>query len=162
MYARHYETGEPIPENLVAKIRESAKFNKGFESVEYLAASFLDMEWHSLADVQQLHVPTFEKQVMNRIDLIPQIVVRYKSTYFGHIFDGAYPAGYYSYYWAEVLDADAFQAFKQTDIFDQEKAQSFRDNILARGATEDPMTLYLRFRGAEPRIDPMLERKGLN
>jgi peptidyl-dipeptidase Dcp len=161
MYARHYETGEPIPEDLVTKIRESAKFNKGFESVEYLAASFLDMEWHSLADVQKLYVPTFEKQVMDRINLIPQIVVRYKSTYFGHIFDGAYPAGYYSYYWAEVLDADAFQAFKQTDIFDQEKAQSFRDNILARGATADPMTLYLRFRGAEPRIDPMLERKGL-
>ncbi len=166
MYARHFETGQPIPEELAAKIREGSKFNRGFEAVEYLAASFLDMDWHCLRDTQKIHgrpgVDNFEAQVMDRIRLIPQIVPRYKSTYFSHIFDGSYPAGYYSYYWAEVLDADAFQAFKETGIFDQKTAQLFRENILAKGATEDPMTLYLRFRGAEPRIEAMLERKGLN
>ena len=164
MYARHFETAETIPDDLVAKLEESSKFNKGFEAVEYLAASFLDMDWHSLTAVQKsegFSVTSFENQTMQRINLIPQIVARYKSTYFNHIFDGSYPAGYYSYYWAEVLDADAFQAFKETNIFDQERARSFRENILARGAAEEPMTLYLRFRGAEPQIDAMLKRKGL-
>jgi len=164
MYARHFETDETIPEDLVAKLKEVSQFNKGFESVEYLAASFLDMDWHSLTNAQRsegLSVTAFEKQTMDHIGLIPQIVARYRSTYYSHVFDGSYPAGYYSYYWAEVLDADAFQAFKETSLFDQERARSFRDNILARGATEEPMTLYLRFRGAEPNIDAMLARKGL-
>jgi peptidyl-dipeptidase Dcp len=165
MYALHFETGEPIPDDLVAKLKEAAKFNQGFAAVEYLAAAFLDMDWHSLSEPsssEDLSVVEFEQEALDRIGLIPQIVVRYKSTYFGHIFDGSYPAGYYSYYWAEVLDADAFQAFKKTSIFDQETAKSFRANILARGATEEPMTLYLRFRGKEPQIDAMLARKGLN
>jgi peptidyl-dipeptidase Dcp len=165
VYARHYETGEPIPDSLVIGIKEAAKFNTGFESVEYLAASFLDMDWHSLTSVPQnelIDVVAFEEKAMERIQLIPEIVVRYRSTYFTHIFDGSYPAGYYSYYWAKVLDADAFQAFKESGIFDKEKAESFRENILAKGATEDPMDLYLRFRGAEPSIAAMLERKGLN
>jgi len=165
VYARHYETGEPIPDSLATGIEEAAKFNTGFESVEYLAASFLDMDWHSLTSVPQnelIDVVAFEEKAMDRIQLIPEIVVRYRSTYFTHIFDGSYPAGYYSYYWAEVLDADAFQAFKESGIFDKEKAESFRENILAKGATEDPMDLYLRFRGAEPSIAAMLERKGLN
>jgi peptidyl-dipeptidase Dcp len=101
---------------------------------------------------KELSVSCFEDQTMERLGLIPQIIVRYRSTYFSHIFDGSYPAGYYSYYWAEVVDADAFQAFKESGIFNMQTAQSFRENILARGATDDPMKLYLRFRGKKPTL----------
>lgn len=162
MYARHYQTNEPIPDELVARIKKAATFNQGFETVEYLAAAFLDMDWHTLTQPTPLDVISFENQSLSRIGLIPEIVVRYRSPYFRHIFSGGYSAGYYSYIWAEVLDADAFQAFKETDIFHPTLAQSFRDNILARGGTEDPMVLYLRFRGREPKIEPLLERRGLN
>ena len=162
MYARHYQTNEPIPDALIAKIKKSATFNQGFETVEYLAAAFLDMDWHTLTQTTPLDVISFENQSLSKIGLIPEIVVRYRSPYFRHIFSGGYSAGYYSYIWAEVLDADAFQAFKETDIFHPTLAQSFRENILARGGTEDPMVLYRRFRGREPRIEPLLERRGLN
>ena len=162
VYAKHYETGEVIPEELVAKIREAGKFNQGFTTVEYLAASFLDMDWHTLKESKEVDTLGFENESMERIGLIPEIVVRYRSPYFTHIFAGGYASGYYSYVWAEVLDADAFQAFKETSLFDPETAGKFRENILARGNTEDPMTLYVKFRGAEPKIDAVLERKGLN
>ena len=119
------------------------------------------MDWHTLTEAKELEVEKFETESMNRIGLIPEIVVRYRSPYFRHIFSGGYSAGYYSYIWAEVLDADAFQAFKETRLFDQKTAQSFRKNILERGGTEDPMTLYIRFRGAEPKVEPLLKRKGL-
>jgi len=161
MYAKHFETGEPIPDELIEKIKNSSKFNQGFTTVEYLAASFLDMDWHTLADPNELDPIAFENQSMNKIGLIPEIVVRYRSPYFRHIFAGGYSAGYYSYIWAEVLDADAFQAFKETSLFDQKTAKAFRENILARGGTEDPMVLYKQFRGAEPKIDALLQKRGL-
>jgi len=161
-YARHFETGEVIPQSLIDKLKKSSHFNQGFATVEYLAASFLDMDWHTLTEAKELDVEKFETDSLNKIGLIPEIVVRYKSPYFRHIFSGGYSSGYYSYIWAEVLDADAFDAFKETSLFDQKTAQAFRKNILERGGTEEPMTLYKRFRGAEPKIDALLKRKGLN
>ncbi|UCH63037.1 MAG: M3 family metallopeptidase [Fidelibacterota bacterium] len=161
-YARHYETGEPIPDDLIARIREARHFNQGFETVEYLAASYLDMDWHTLTEAEELEPLEFENASLDRIGLIPEIVTRYRSTYFRHIFSGGYSSGYYSYIWAEVLDADAFQAFKEAGLFDQKTALAFRENILATGGTEDPMTLYKRFRGAEPKIGALLKRRGLD
>jgi peptidyl-dipeptidase Dcp len=162
MYAKHYQTGEPIPDELIRKIRNSRKFNQGFITVEYLAAAYLDMDWHTLTEPEEKESDSFEAACLNKIGLMPEIVVRYRSPYFRHIFSGGYSSGYYSYIWAEVLDADAFQAFKENGLFDRETAQAFRDNILATGGTEDPMVLYTRFRGAEPKIEPLLERRGLN
>ncbi len=161
MYARHYQTGEPIPDELIEKIKNTSQFNQGFETVEYLAASFLDMDWHTLTEFKEVDPIAFENQALTKIGLIPEIVVRYRSPYFRHIFAGGYSAGYYSYIWAEVLDADAFQAFKETSLFDQQTAKAFRENILEKGGTEDPMVLYKRFRGAEPKIDALLEKRGL-
>jgi peptidyl-dipeptidase Dcp len=160
-YARHYETGEPIPDELLEKIKRSSHFNQGFATVEYLASSFLDMGWHTLTEPKEMDCTEFERTAMEKIGLIPEIIPRWRSTYFGHIFAGGYASGYYSYIWAEVLDSDAFEAFKETSLFDKETAQSFRQNILERGGTEDPMTLYLRFRGAEPKIEPLLKKRGL-
>jgi peptidyl-dipeptidase Dcp len=162
LYAKHYETGEPMPQELIDKIEAAGKFNQGFATVEYLAASFLDMDWHTLTETEEKDTHEFEKASMDKIGLIPEIVTRYRSQYFNHIFSGGYSSGYYSYIWSEVLDADAFQAFKETSIFDQATAQSFRENILAAGSTDEPMTLYKRFRGAEPKIEALLERRGLN
>jgi peptidyl-dipeptidase Dcp len=161
-YARHYKTGEPIPEELINKIKESGKFNQGFATVEYLAASYLDMDWHTLTEAIEHDPLKFEKVSMDRINLIDEIVPRYRSYYFSHIFAGGYSSGYYSYIWAEVLDADAFAAFKEKGIFDKETAKAYRENILERGGTEDPMDLYVRFRGVKPKIDALLERRGLN
>ena len=162
MYARHFKTGEPIPDELLAKMQKSRFFNQGFETVEYLAASFLDMDWHTLAAAVEPETAKFEAESMARIGLIPEIVSRYRSPYFTHIFSGGYSAGYYSYIWAEVLDADAFQAFKETSLFDRATAESFRKNILERGGTEDPMVLYTRFRGREPKIEALLKKRGLD
>jgi peptidyl-dipeptidase Dcp len=162
MYAKHYETGEPIPDALIEKIRKSSTFNQGFMTTEYLAASLLDMDWHSLPEPETLDVDAFESESLGKIGLIPEIISRYRSTYFAHIFgDGGYAAGYYSYIWAEVLDADAFQAFKETSLFDQKTAHAFRKYILAAGGSEEEMTSYKKFRGREPRIEPLLERRGL-
>ncbi len=160
-YARHYRTGEPIPDALLEKIRKAKLFNVGFDTVEYLAACYLDMDWHTLTEPKEQDAAAFEKASMAKIGLIPEIVVRYRSPYFAHIFSGGYSSGYYSYIWSEVLDADAFEAFKETGLFDQATAKSFRDNILSRGGSEDPMVLYKRFRGREPRVEPVLKRKGL-
>ena len=163
MYARHYQTGERIPAELVAKIQNAKHFNQGFATTEYLAACFLDMDWHTLTDTEGVESNRFEKQSLDRIGLLDEIVVRYRSPYFRHIFAGGYSAGYYAYVWAEVLDADAFEAFKETgDLFDQETARSFRANILERGGTAEPMDLYRKFRGTEPGIDALLVRKGLD
>ena len=160
LYAKHYETGEPIPAELIEKIAASGKFNQGFATVEYLAASYLDMAWHTLSAPNELPSDTFEQQEMARIGLIDEIVPRYRSTYFSHIFAGGYSSGYYSYLWSEVLDADAFEAFRETSIFDQDTAQRFR-RLLAQGGTRPGMELYTEFRGREPVIDPLLERRGL-
>jgi len=162
VYARNYQTGEPIPAELVVKLKNSEHFNQGFTTTEYLAASFLDMDWHTIEVAEDIDVEAFEDGSMARIELIDQIVPRYRSPFFRHIFAGGYSAGYYSYVWAEVLDADAFQAFKDSgNIFDPATAQSFRDNILAKGGSEDPMKLYGDFRGQDPEIAPLLKRKGL-
>ena len=161
MYSKHYKTNEVIPQELIDKLKKSSHFNQGFATVEYLAASFLDMDWHTLEESEELNPEKFETESMNKIGLIPEIVVRYKSPYFGHIFSGGYSSGYYSYIWAEVLDADAFEAFKETSLFDRKTALAFRKNILERGGTEDPMMLYKQFRGAEPKVDPLLKRRGL-
>jgi len=160
-YALHYQTGEPIPDALIEKIRNASLFNQGFATTEYLAASYLDMDWHTLTEQEKLDPRTFELNSLERIGLIPEIVVRYRSPYFRHIFSGGYSSGYYSYIWAEVLDADAFQAFKEAGLFDRETAGKFRDHVLSAGNTDDPMVLYQRFRGAAPDIKPLLERRGL-
>ncbi len=160
-YARHYKTGELIPDELIEKIRKSRHFNQGFATTEYLAAAFLDMDWHTLKQEENWDVREFEKKAMDKIGLIPEIVVRYRSTYFRHIFSGGYAAGYYSYLWAEVLDADAFQAFKEKGLWDAETASKFRKYILEKGGSEDPMELYIKFRGKPPSIEPLLERRGL-
>jgi peptidyl-dipeptidase Dcp len=161
LFARHYQTGERIPLDLVDKLNRSQLFNQGFATTEYLAAAFLDMDWHTLREAADIAVESFEATSLKKIGLIPEIVVRYRSMYFSHIFSGGYSAGYYSYIWAEVLDADAYQAFKETSLFDRKIALAYRQNILERGYTEDPMTLYTRFRGKEPSIDPLLVRRGL-
>jgi peptidyl-dipeptidase Dcp len=136
-------------------------FNQGFETVEYLAASFLDMDWHIITDTTERDVSKFEKKSLNKIGLIPQIESRYQSTNFQHII-GGYSAGYYSYIWAAVLDADAFQAFKETSLFDHKTASALREYILAKGGTMDPMESYKKFRGREPKVDALLSRRGLN
>ena len=160
-YARHYQTGAPIPDELVEKIEKSGHFNQGFTTVEYLAASFLDMDWHTLREPIEHDATLFEEQSLARIGLIPEIASRYRSPYFRHIFSGGYSAGYYAYIWAEVLDADAFQAFKETALFDQKTAAAFRKFILSAGGSEEPMTLYKKFRGREPGIEPLLKNRGL-
>ncbi len=161
-YARHYETNEPIPDELIEKLENSGHFNQGFATVEYLAASFLDMDWHTLTEVKELDPVEFENNSLNKIGLIPEIVSRYRSPYFRHIFSGGYSSGYYSYIWAAVLDADAFEAFKENGLFDKKTALAFRENVLSKGGSDDPMTLYVKFRGAEPKIEPLLKRRGLN
>jgi peptidyl-dipeptidase Dcp len=162
MCARHYKTGESIPDALVEKIKKSSTFNQGFATTEYLAASILDMDWHTLSAPPAADANAFETASLGRIGLIPEIVSRYRSTYFAHIFgDGGYAAGYYSYIWAEVLDADAFQAFKETSLFDRKTAEAYRKHILASGSIEDEMALYRKFRGKDPAIEPLLARRGL-
>jgi peptidyl-dipeptidase Dcp len=161
MFARHYKTGEVIPKNLIKKLKKSGHFNQGFATIEYLSACFLDMDWHTIKESGQFDVDKFESGSLNKIGLIPEIIVRYRSTYFRHIFSGGYSAGYYSYIWSGVLDADAFEAFKETSLFDQKTALSLRKNIFEKGGTEDPMVLYKRFRGSEPKIEPLLKRRGL-
>ncbi|MEW6411877.1 MAG: M3 family metallopeptidase [Candidatus Zixiibacteriota bacterium] len=160
IYARHYQTGEIIPASLVERIKNSYLFNKGFEATEYLAACFLDMAWHGLENAENVDVNAFEDSVIAAIGLIPEMLPRYRSTYFTHI-HGGYSAGYYAYYWSGVLDADAFAAFKETSLFDRQTAAAFRENILEKLGTDDAMKLYKRFRGREPVIDPFLERNGL-
>lgn len=160
LYAKHYETGEDIPEELIEKLEAAEVFNQGFATVEYLAASYLDMAWHTLGEPSSKDPDSFEAAEMERIGLIEEIIPRYRSTYFAHIFSGGYSAGYYSYIWSEVLDADAFQAFKETNLFDQETARKYRQ-LLARGGTVPGMDLYITFRGRPPVIEPLLERRGL-
>jgi peptidyl-dipeptidase Dcp len=161
LYAKHYQTGETIPADLVEKLDKSSLFNQGFITAEYLAASILDMAWHTLPNPAEVDARQFENKVMGEIGLIPEIVPRYRSTYFSHIFSGGYAAGYYAYIWSEVLDCDAYEAFKEKGIFDRATAESFRKNVLEPFGTEDPMTQYVRFRGAEPKIDGLLRNRGL-
>ena len=160
-YARHYETGEVIPDSLVAKIEAAANFNQGFMTTELAAASILDMKWHELTSAEGLDPMAFEKAACEEMGLIDEIIPRYRSTYFAHIFSGGYSAGYYSYLWAEVLDKDAFELFMQKGIFDKETAMSFRRNVLEKGGSDEPMDLYRRFRGADPDSGALLRGRGL-
>jgi peptidyl-dipeptidase Dcp len=162
-YAKHYETGETMPAGLIEKIQESGHFNQGFVTVEYLAASLLDLDWHTLTTSDNVEdVNAFEKQKMNKIGLLEEILPRYRSTYFQHIFSGGYSAGYYVYIWAAVLDADAFDAYKQSgDIFNQELAEKFRKYCLTEVGSAPAMEQYIKFRGQEPSEEPLLERRGL-
>jgi peptidyl-dipeptidase Dcp len=162
VYAKHYKTGEVIPTELVEKLEKSGKFNQGFATVEYTAAARLDLDYYTQKDFSELDINSFEKKSLNSMGLIPQIAPRYRTTYFSHIWGGGYSAGYYSYMWAEVLDADAFDAFAQKGIFDPATAKSFRDNVLSKGGSDDAMIMYKRFRGAEPSIQPLLKNRGLN
>lgn len=160
MYAKHYETGEAIPEELIKKIQKSSKFNQGFATTEYLAAAMLDMAYHTITEVKNVDVPEFEKTYLNKIGLIDEIEPRYHSTYFRHI-TGGYDAGYYSYIWSGVLDSDAFAAFEEAGLFDQETAQKFRENVLEKNGIEDPEKLYRQFRGQDPDEKHLLENRGL-
>ena len=160
LYAKHYLTNEPIPAELVQKIKNSGYFNQGFDNVEVLAASLLDMSYHTLEAPVSIDIQKFEEEYFRKISLIPQIVSRYRSTYFTHI-SGEYDAGYYSYTWAAVLDNDAFEAFKEKGLFDQETANAYRRNILEKNGTMDAMQMYVNFRGREPVIEPLLRNRGL-
>ena len=160
IYAKHYETGEAIPEELLEKLRNSKYFNNGFTTVEYLSAAYLDMSLHVLTETDDnFDVNAFEKTAMDKIGLIPEIIVRYRIPYFSHI-TGGYSAGYYSYLWSEVLDADGFEVFKEKGILSAETGAKYRKHILSKGATQDAMTLYKKFRGKEPNTTPLLKRKG--
>lgn len=161
MYAKHYQTGEIIPAELVEKIQKTTTFNQGFMTTELVAASILDMAWHDLTTIENIDVVNFETEKMKAIGLIDEIIPRYRSTYFNHVFNNGYSAGYYSYLWAEVLDKDAFELFKEKGIFDEETAKSFRTNILEKGGSDEPMKLYKQFRGADPNPEAMLKGRGL-
>jgi peptidyl-dipeptidase Dcp len=160
-YARHFETNEVIPDELIQKLKNSGHFNQGFATVEYLAASLLDMNYHTQTQKQDIDVNKFEEEYLASIGLMPEIISRYKSTYFKHIWASGYSAGYYSYIWAGVLDADAFEAFKETSLYDQATATSFRENILERGGSDDAMEMYIRFRGRKPDNTALLKQRGL-
>lgn len=160
-FAFHYETGEKMPEELLQKIVDASNYNTGYATLRQLSFGYLDMAWHSLEQPFEGDVRSFEQQAMERVQLLPVVPEACMSTSFSHIFSGGYAAGYYSYKWSEVMDADAFSLFKKNGIFDKETAKSFRVNILEKGNTEDPMTLYKRFRGQEPTVEALLTRSGI-
>ena len=163
-YALHYQTGEVIPDSLIQKLEASSKCGQGFATVEYIAASLLDIEWHKtpMPAMHDIDIRKFEKQIAEKIGLPAEITYRYRSPYFRHIFESShYAAGYYTYMWAEVLDADGFELFKEKGIFDPETAESYRKNILEPGDSEDPMKLYINFRGRKPNVDALLKNRGL-
>lgn len=161
-FAFHHETGEKMPDALLQKIIDASNYNTGYLTLRQLSFGYLDMAWHSLTEPFTGDVPGFEQEAMARVQLLPVVSEACMSTSFGHIFSGGYAAGYYSYKWAEVMDADAFSLFKQNGIFDKATADSFRRNILERGNTEEPMELYKRFRGQEPTVEALLKRSGVN
>lgn len=160
-FAKHYKTGEVIPDELVKKIQAASKFNQGFATVEYMAATKLDLDWHTLETSEVQDAAAFEAASLKKMGLIEEIAPRYRSTYFSHIFSGGYSAGYYGYIWADILGADAFEAFREKGIFNQDTAKAFRDTVLSQGGSEDPMQLYREFRGKEASIEPLLKSRGL-
>jgi len=161
-YAKHYQTGEAIPDTLIQKLENAGTFNQGFATVEYLAASLLDMNYHATTTAIKGDINAFENDAMKKIGLIDAIIPRYRSTYFKHIFSGGYSSGYYAYIWAEVLDSDAFAAFKEKSLYDQPTAEAFRKNILERGGTGNPADMYRTFRGADPNPIYLMKKRGLN
>ena len=163
-FATHYQTGETIPDELIEKLLKAAKFNQGFINTEYLAASLLDMDWHTLSSDEDLKdTNEFEKKSMEKFGLIDEIAPRYRSTYFAHIFSGGYSSGYYSYVHSAVLDSDGFEGFKETgNVFDSNLADKLRTHVYEKGSTEEAMDLYIQFRGRKPMIEPLLKVRGLN
>lgn len=161
-FALHYETGEKMPVELVQKIIDASNYNTGYATLRQLSFGYLDMAWHTLKEIEDFDIRRFEQKAMQPVQLLPVVPEASMSTSFSHIFAGGYAAGYYSYKWAEVLDADAFAVFKKNGIFDKETARSFRENILEKGNTEDPMELYKKFRGSEPTVEALLERTGVS
>jgi peptidyl-dipeptidase Dcp len=161
LFARHYETNEVIPEEFIDKIKKASNFHEGLQTLRQLSFGMLDMRWHGIDPTGITNVKAHERETFDQTDLYPDVENSCMSTAFSHIFQGGYSAGYYSYKWAEVLDADAFELFKQKGIFDRETATRFKDHILSKGGTENPMLLYTRFRGSEPKIDALLKRAGL-
>ncbi len=160
-FTRHYETGNPIPDAMIEKIKAAGTYGQGFINTELLAASLLDMDYHTITEPTKITLPDFEEQAMAKIGLIPEIISRYRSTYFGHVFGGGYAAGYYSYTWTAVLDADAFEAFVETgDLYNPEVAARLR-KVLEQGNTVDPMESYVAFRGKQPSVAPLLRNRGL-
>jgi peptidyl-dipeptidase Dcp len=163
LYAKHFKTNEIMPDELITKLNNSSLFNQGFETVEYVAASLLDLDYHNITKQTEFKTNDFEKASMAKIGLIPEILPRYRSTYFNHIFSGGYSAGYYVYIWAAVLDADAFDAFKQSgDIFNKDLAAKFRKYCLQESGDDEGMIQYRKFRGKDPAVEPLLKRRGLN
>jgi peptidyl-dipeptidase Dcp len=161
-YARHYETGETLPSPMIRNLQQAATFNQGFATAEYLAACYLDMAWHEAGGAGATDVDVFEEQVLSEMSLIGAVQPRYRSTYFQHIFSSDhYSAGYYVYLWAEVLDADGYEAFREKGLYDQDTARTFRECILEKGGSEDPMSLYRQFRGRDPDVGPLLKNRGL-
>jgi peptidyl-dipeptidase Dcp len=160
-FARHYKTGEVIPSELIQRIKDTSNFNAGYLCLRQLSFGLLDMAWYTLEKPFDGDVQAFEAEAWKRAQVLPAVDGTCMSTQFSHIFSGGYAAGYYGYKWAEVLDADAFSVFKADGIFSTKVADSFRENILSKGATEHPMTLYKRFRGQEPTIDALLRRNGI-
>ncbi len=161
IFARHYETDEVIPLEYIEKIKKAANFQEGLQTLRQLSFGMLDMSWHGINPSDIKDVKAHERSIFDKTDLYPDVATSCMSTSFGHIFQGGYSAGYYSYKWAEVLDADAFEVFKEKGIFDRTTATSFKNHILSKGGTENPMLLYKRFRGSEPKIDALLKRAGL-
>ncbi|EAZ79979.1 M3 family metallopeptidase [Algoriphagus machipongonensis] len=161
LFAEHYETGEKIPSDLIEKIKKAANFQQGYQTVRQISFGLLDMAFHSTKAQEITDIPEFERGIMKRTDLLPPVQGTLMATSFSHIFQGGYSAGYYSYKWAEVLDADAFELFQEKGVFDQETAASFQKNILSAGGSEHPSILYKRFRGREPKQDALLKRAGL-
>jgi len=163
-YARHHETGEPMPADLVERIKRSRKFNQGFALTEYVAAALLDMQWHTLTATDSVDdVAAFEAAALQRFDVaVREVPPRYSTPYFAHIWDGGYEAGYYAYLWAEVLDHDAFAWFEERGGMTRANGDALREAILSRGGTGDPAELYRRFRGRDPVVEPLLAARGLN
>tara|TARA_B100000795_G_scaffold268343_1_gene255129 strand:+ start:1806 stop:3821 length:2016 start_codon:yes stop_codon:yes gene_type:complete len=161
LFAKHYETGETIPMKYVEKIKESASFHEGMQTLRQLSFGLLDMQWHGQNPTKITSVKEFENSAFSDTKLYPDVAENCMSTAFSHIFQGGYSAGYYSYKWAEVLDADAFEYFLEEGIFNKEVATKFKENVLSKGGTEKPMELYKRFRGKEPKPDALLKRAGL-
>lgn len=164
LFARHYQTGQVIPKEYIEKLKESATYHEAYATVRQLSFSLLDMSWHHLSPEAAGNISDVvevERRTLEPLDVFPPVPGTNMSVQFGHIFAGGYAAGYYSYKWAEVLDADAFSLFQERGIFDPETARSFKENILSRGGTEPPMDLYVRFRGKEPTPEALLKRAGL-
>jgi peptidyl-dipeptidase Dcp len=161
LFAKHYQTGEILPETYIEKIKKAATFMQGLQTLRQLSFGLLDLKWHAENPENFSDLKAIEKSIFSATDLYPEVGESCMSTAFSHIFQGGYSAGYYSYKWAEVLDADAFELFKEKGVFDAETAKSFKENILSKGGSEHPMVLYKRFRGSEPNPDALLKRAGI-